>query len=129
MAKETAGLSLAALLQPELLADRPTFTAACGRVAGALGSGARFVSHQPLRRCPLGAARSRAFSSERVMANLAPAAGLHEAVSVYKSVARQIMYVDPPAHARLRGLCRQPFRPWQCTSGSRASNESRTAPR
>lgn len=53
------------------------------------------------------------FSSDRVMANLErqPSELRAQLCPIYQSIARQIMYVDPPAHTRLRSLMSQAFSP------------------
>ncbi len=111
MAQETAGLSLAALLQPELLAD-PTELYRRLREESPVHWDPALGSFLISRYADVHwALQEPRFSSERVMANLArQPPELHEKLCpVYKSVARQIMYVDPPAHARLRGLLSPAF--------------------
>ena len=92
MAQETAGLSLAALLQPELLAD-PTELYRRLREESPVHWDPALGSFLISRYADVHwALQEPRFSSERVMANLArQPPELHEKLCpVYKSVARQI---------------------------------------
>lgn len=61
----------------------------------------------------LGALQDPRFSSERVLANLErqPPELRDQLRPIYQSIARQLMYVDPPTHTRLRNLMSKAFAP------------------
>lgn len=111
MAIDVTGLSLALLLSPEFLAD-PTPLYRRLREESPVHWDAAVGSFLISRYADVHSAlQDPRFSSERVMANLQrqPPEIRDKVCPVYKSIARQIMYVDPPAHARLRGLLSPAF--------------------
>jgi cytochrome P450 len=106
-------LSLTQLLEPELLNDPAPFYHRLREEAPAyfdptLGSWllSRYGDVWAALQNPL-------FSSERVMANLErqPPEVRDKVRPIYQAIAKQIMYSDPPAHTRLRGLVARAFAP------------------
>lgn len=111
MATDTSGLSLVQLLSSELLADPAPLYRRLREEAPVhwdAAAGAFLVSRYADVHAALQDPR---FSSERVMANLQrqPPEIREKVCPVYQSIARQIMYVDPPAHTRLRSLLSPAF--------------------
>lgn len=110
---QTPAISLTALLSNELLHDpaplyRRLREEAPAHFDPAVGSW--LISRYQDVLDALGDPR---FSSERVLANLdRQPPELRESLRpIYQSIARQLMYVDPPTHTRLRGLLARAFSP------------------